>query len=150
MCEDAVLKARFSLGPFSHDALEGLELNGTAWAAARLGARRASPGGSEALDPSAGAVLSWVAWAAGPWPRRGGAVGPRPGPAAVLWPIFADHDRSSHAERWALLAAILALVGPAEGWQRVLCCLAHREMRCATHPHLAVMRPQLYVSQPSA
>lgn len=123
---DGELEKRFSLGVLCSSALRELELGEVgAWRlAAQKAARRRQgvvEGGLE-MEPSAQAVLAWSAcWLTtgafrvgkvwGVWRSQpSGVEAPR---GAEHWgrlrPVFADHDRSGHAERRALLRILEVL-----------------------------------------
>ncbi|CAE7895468.1 MPK2, partial [Symbiodinium necroappetens] len=131
---DRVLERRFNLGPLTSAAMEQLGLEHTAparWSAvARRSCRQGEhdegegEGGLNGLkpEPSAQAVLAWSSFALGSALRRRGVV-TKPGPGASFFgtfgpdredlrrlkPVFADHDRSGHAERIALLTVLTSL-----------------------------------------
>ncbi|CAE7294479.1 unnamed protein product [Symbiodinium microadriaticum] len=130
---DRVLERRFNLGPLTSAAMEQLGLEHTAparWSAvARRSCRQGEhegegEGGLNGLkpEPSAQAVLAWSSVALGSALRRRGVV-TKPGPGASFFgtfgpdredlrrlkPVFADHDRSGHAERIALLTVLTSL-----------------------------------------
>ncbi|CAJ1360941.1 unnamed protein product, partial [Effrenium voratum] len=123
---DGELEKRFSLGVLCSSALRELELGEVgAWRlAAQKAARRRQgvvEGGLE-MEPSAQAVLAWSAcWLTtgafrvgkvwGVWRSQpSGVEAPRgAGHWGRLRPVFADHDRSGHAERRALLRILEVL-----------------------------------------
>lgn len=118
--QDRVLERQFSLSSYFSDRaavdLRMFHRGETAKPAARVAGRRVlAQNGVEATDdPVSSALIAWEAHAV--WVgdseeptnlcrgRAGGYAAEKPKVSEWLLPVFVEHDRSSHAERMALLA----------------------------------------------
>lgn len=118
--QDRVLERQFSVGNYFTERaaweLQMAQLGNPVLPAARVASRQVLCNANVEAgdDPVSSALVAWTAhavWTEGAVPaasmcrgRPWGYAAEKPGVSEWLLPVFVEHDRSSHAERMALLA----------------------------------------------